>query len=104
METKQNKNKYPVYIILILIFGILLFAGLSIYYKMLYLQQKEYSSLLCQASNKQSDLIKTLYPDWTTYQCNTLKGVLNANQSDYLCKAFKDLKLPDKLDCRDLLK
>lgn len=100
MIKKERKSNFWMILAIIFFLGYVIMCCMVISLRLELNQQKEYSSVLCELTNVQSDLVKDLYPYFSDSSCDAIKGLINnTNSSNYLCTTLKNLKMPDKLDC-----
>lgn len=100
---KSRCSSYKI-IIVLLFFGILLFASMAMYYHAKLNTQEQVTTILCEMNNKELDIIKDTYPVWANQSCITIKGLgLNTNSTNYLCSTLINVKFPDRLDCEDYI-
>jgi len=64
--------------------------------------QKEYTRLLCEMTNIQSDLLDKTMPKHNEKLCEDYIYLVNdSRKAEIFCNQLNELKLPDKFDCED---
>lgn len=104
MDTKKGFSKeFWRYLAFLFLFSTIIFMIFAFYAAGKLNAQRDISMLLCNITNKESEIIKDIYPYYSEQACETFQN-LNSTSADFICTGLKNLKLPDKLECEELIK